>query len=145
MLAPITSYKTQLRPVPSSKSRLLLVADSPERMKALKAGLSDENFEITSVRSVDELRAACRNHHDLVAVDVEAANIKPTLSALRASAGHKTIMLLVESSAIGNDPNLAGVLPVYRAMPCNQTQMLKLVKMFNGSDLKTVVNRPILL
>lgn len=144
MLAPITSYKTPLRPVPGSKSKLLLVADSPERMKALKAGLSESNFEITCVCSVDELRVACRNHHDLAAVDVEAASIKPTLSALRASAGHKTIMLLVESSNVGNDPNLAGVLPAYRAMPCNQTQMLRLVKMFNDGDRQTSANRPVL-
>lgn len=145
MLAPITSYKSPLRPVPGSKSRLLLVTDSPERLKALKAGLSESNFEITCVCSVDELRIACRNHHDLAAVDVEAASIKPTLSALRASAGHKTIMLLVESSNVGNDPNLAGVLPTYRAMPCNQTQMLRLVKMFNGSDRQATAKRPILL
>lgn len=145
MLAPMTSYNTPLRPVPKPKSRLLLVTDSPERLKALKAGLAEANFEITCASSVDELRSACRNHHDLAAVDVEAANVKPMLSALRASAGHKAIMLLVESSKVGNDPNLAGVLPTYRAMPCNQTQMLALMKMFNDGGRQSISNRGVLL
>lgn len=145
MLAPITSYNTPLRPVPNPQSKLLLVTDSPERLKSLKASLADANFEITSACSVDELRTACRNHHDLAAVDVEAVNIKPMLSTLRASAGHKAIMLLVESSKVGNDPNLAGVLPTFRAMPCNQNQMLALMKMFNDGGRQSTVNRPVLL
>lgn len=145
MLAPITSYNTPLRPVPNPKSKLLLVTDSPERLKALKSGLADANFEITCACSVDEVRTACRNHHDLAAVDVEAANVKPMLSALRSSAGHKAIMLLVESSKVGNDPNLAGVLPTYRAMPCSQTQMLALMKQFNDGGRQSAANRAFLL
>jgi DNA-binding NtrC family response regulator len=145
MFAPITGYNTPLRPVPNPKSKLLLVADSPERLKALKAGLADANFEITCAESVDELRAACRNHHDLAAVDVEAINIKPMLSALRASAGHKAIMLLVESSKVGNDPNLAGVLPTFRAMPCDRTQMLALMHLFNDNGRQSTATRPVLL
>jgi DNA-binding NtrC family response regulator len=145
MLAPITSYNTPLRPVPNPKSKLLLVTDSPERLKALTSGLADANFEITCACSVDEVRTACRNHHDLAAVDVEAANVKPMLSALRASAGHKAIMLLVESSKVGNDPNLAGVLPTYRAMPCSQTQMLALMKQFNDGGRQSAANRAFLL
>lgn len=145
MSAPIISHNTPLRPVPNPKSKLLLVTDSPERLKSLKANLADANFEITSACSVDELRTACRKHHDLAAVDVEAANVKPMLSTLRASAGHKAIMLLVESSKVGNDPNLAGVLPTYRAMPCNQTQMVELMKLFNDGDRQAATNRPVLL
>lgn len=145
MLAPITDYNTPLRPVPSPKSRLLLVADSPDRLTAIKAGLADANFEITCAASVDELRAACRNHHDLAAVDVEATSIKPMLSTLRASAGHKAIMLLVESSKVVNDPSLAGVLPAYRAMPCDRAQMMTLMRLFNDGGRQSTASRRVLL
>ncbi|MGH9800387.1 MAG: hypothetical protein ACRD82_08490, partial [Blastocatellia bacterium] len=110
MTAPITGQNTPLRSVPSPKSKLLLVADSPERLKKMKTGIRAADFDVTGVCSVDELRAACRSHHDLAVLDVETVQIKPMLSTLRASAGHKTIMTLVESSRLNEDQNLAGLL-----------------------------------
>lgn len=145
MLAPITSYNTPLCPAPKPKSRLLLVTDSPERLKTLKAGLAESNFEITCACSVDELRAACRNHHDLAIVDVEATHVQPMLSTLRSSAGHKTIMTLVESSRLSKDQPLAGLLPSFRAMACNQVQMAALVELFIAGGKRTTVSHPVLL
>lgn len=146
MLAPITSYKTQLGPVPGSKSRLLLVTDSQERLKALKAGLADANFEITCAGSVDELRDACNNHHDLVILDVDSAQIRTLLSTLRTNAGHKTIMTLVESSRLGEENNnLSGLLPSFHAMACSRTEITTLARLFGNSRKPPTSNRPALL
>ncbi len=145
MTAPITVQNTPLRSIPSPKSKLLLVADSPERLKQMKTGVRAANFEITGVCSVDELRAACRNHHDLAVLDVEAVQVKPMLSTLRSSAGHKNIMALVESTRLIDDQTLAGLLPTFRAMPCNQVQMAALMQQFSESGKRSSDKRPVLL
>lgn len=145
MTAPITSQNSPLRSIPSPKSKLLLVADSPERLKQMKIEISSNGFEITGVCSVDELRSACKNDHDLAVIDVEARQLKPMLSALRTSAGHKTIMALVETSRLNDDQGLAGVLPAFRAMPCNQFQMTELMKLFHEDGKRTADRKPVLL
>lgn len=137
MTAAFIGQNTLLRSVPSPKSRLLLVADSPERLKKMKTGIRAADFEITGVCSVDELRAACRSHHDLAVFDVEAVQIKLMLSTLRSSAGHKTIMTLVETSQFSEDQSLAGLLPSFRAMPCNQVQMTALMQHFGEGGKRT--------
>ncbi|MFN0107757.1 MAG: hypothetical protein ACKVZH_02805 [Blastocatellia bacterium] len=145
MTAPITSKNSPLRSIPSPKSKLLLVADSPERLKQMKTGISASDFEITGACSVDELRVACRGHHDLALFDVEAMQVKPMLATLRGSAGHKTVMTLVESSRLSEDHTLAGLLPTFRAMPCTQVQMNELMLQFRGGDRRATERQPIIL
>ena len=145
MAAPITSQNSPIRSIPSPKSRLLLVADSPERLKQMKLTINANGFEITGVCSVDELRSACRAHHDLAVFDVEVGQLKPMLSVLRTSSGHKTIMALVESSRLNDDYGLAGLLPTFRAMPCNQVQLATLVQHFVEDGKLKASSRPILL
>lgn len=146
MTAPVIIQNSPLRSIPSPQSKLLLVADSPEQLNKMKTGIGVNGFEITGVCSVDELRTACRNHHDLAVFDVEAAKIKPMLSALRASAGHKTIMALVESSRFDEEYGLAGLLPTFRAMPCNQAQLLMLMRHFGQEGKRAAADRrPVLL
>lgn len=145
MLAPITVHNTPIRPIPSPKPRLLLVADSLEKLKTLKSEIPQADFQITSVGSIEELRDACRDYHDLAVFDVGMSNIKSMLSTFRSSAGHNTSMLLVESSRFSSDPNLTGVLPTYRAMPCNHAQIQTLVKLFGQGGNRSQANRPVLL
>ncbi len=146
MLAPINIHNTPLRSAPVLKPRLLLVADSPEQLKTLKAEVPQADFQTTSVCSLDELQTACRDYHDLAVFAVDASQLKPMLSAFRSSAGHKASMLLVESSRFSNDLSLAGVLPTYRAMPCNHTQIRTLVKLFGqGGNNRSQTSRPVLL
>ncbi len=146
MTVPVIIQNSPLRSIPSPKSKLLLVADSPERLKKMKTGIGVNEFEITGVCSVDELRTACRSHHDLAVFDVEAVKIKPMLSVLRASAGHKTIMALVESSRLDEEYGLAGLLPTFRAMPCNQAQLLALMRHFQQEGKRAAADRrPLLL
>lgn len=145
MTASITSQNSPLRSIPVPKSKLLLVADSPERLREMKTGISGSRFEITGACSVDELRSACRSHHDFAVFDVEAIQLKPMLSTLRSSAGHKTIMALVDASRLSDDQWLAGLLPTFRAMPCNQFQMSELMKTFSEEGKRMTDSRPVLL
>ena len=128
MLAPTVHHTSPLRLAPMPKPRLLLVGDSAERLRSLQAGINRNEFEITPVCSLEELRDACREHHDLAAIDVGPAQIAPMLKILRTSAEHAEIPLLVESARLYNDHSLAGVLPSYRAMPCSRTDMLTLMR-----------------
>jgi len=145
MTGSIIGQNSPLRTIPSPKSKLLLVADSPDRLKKMKDGVHAADFEITGVCSVDELRAACRNHHDLVVLDVEAMQVKPMLSALRSSADNKTTMALVESSRLSQDHTLAGLLPTFRAMQCDQAQMSALLRQLSEGAARATDKRPVLL
>jgi len=145
MLAPITGHRSPLRSVPAPKARLLLVADSTERLKRLMAELGDSVFEISCAGSLEELYTACRNQHDLVAIDLDAAQIKAALSCLRGNVLHTNVPLLVESARLGNQVNLAGVLPAFRAMPCSRNELLLLMRFYGEGGRREEANRATLL
>jgi PleD family two-component response regulator len=128
MLASAVTRPMQTIQMPNPKTRLLLVSDSPNRLRALQSGLNPKDFDITAVSSFEELVIACHEHHDIVALDVSPAQIAPILKLIRSSELHATIPVLVEATQLRNDLNLAGLLPRYRAMPCSYTEMLTLVR-----------------
>jgi DNA-binding response OmpR family regulator len=125
-----TKPEKALQPVAitDNKPRLLLVSDSAERLQALKSCVAAKNFEIDLACSMKELRRACREPHDLVALDVAPANVIEMLDLIRGSAGNAEIPVLVECTRISNDRRLAGVLPNFRAMPCNNAEMQVLLR-----------------
>src|SRR5919108_2034886 len=109
----------QLIPITVTKPRLLLVSDSAERLQALRSCVAAADFEINFACTLTELRRACRLPHDLVALDAAPSQVVKMLDLIRGSAGHAEIPVLVEYTRISNEQRLAGVLPSYRAMPCN--------------------------
>ena len=145
MLAPTTGHNSPLRSVPAPKARLLLVADSAERLKRLGAELRNSAFEVSCAGSPEELQAACRSQHELVALDLDATRIKPALSCLRGNVLHANVPLLVESARLGNAPGLAGVLPAFRAMPCSRNELLLLAQFYSEGGRKADANRAALL
>jgi len=126
LAAPIS--KPQLYLPAASKPRLLIVSDSSERLTELRASLDAAEMEITGATSAEELSCACRRRYDLAAIDVDPAHLAGVLQALRTSAGHAEIPLLVEASRLSAEPGLAGLLPKYRAMPCSRADLLALVR-----------------
>ena len=126
----VSTGKSALQPVsfPTAKPRVLLVSDNLDRLRLLATGLRQNEFEITTVSSLEELIAACRSSHDLVALDVSPTEIAPMLKQIRASVWHKTIPVLVDATRLNNELTLAGLLPEYRAMPCNRLEMLTLIQ-----------------
>lgn len=134
MFTPKSTRQSPLCLTPHSKPRLLLVSDNAEGVGLLRHSINPLDFEIACAASLDELRAACGEGHDLVALNISAAQIAPTLRLLRASDAHKDALLLVESTRLNNDPNLIGVLPTYRAMPCSQGEMLTLIRYLHEAE-----------
>ena len=141
-----SAVNSALQPVsfPNSKPRLLLVSDSPDRLRSLKAGINHNEFHLTLACSLEELAAACHTCHDMVALDVSPSQITPMLKQIRTSASHTTVPVLVEATRIKNDLTLAGVLPAYRAMPCSYTEMLTLVQRNNDVDTDDLSSRTVL-
>jgi len=105
---------------------LLIVA--PERWQRLSAALDVVDVETTWCASLEEVVRVCRRRYDLVVVDVEPEHLVNILKTVREKAGHAEIPVLVECSRLGADPHLAGVLPRYRAMPCNFAELMKLIR-----------------
>src|SRR6266511_3459507 len=83
-----SAVNSALQPVqfPNSKTRLLLVSDSHDRLKSLEAGLNNNGFDITTACSLEELATACNNCHDLIALDVSPEQIAPMLKQIRTNA-----------------------------------------------------------
>jgi hypothetical protein len=137
MLATKPEKALQPIAITDNKPRLLLVSDSPERLQALKSCVAAADFEINLACSIKELRRACRQPHDLIALDAAPANIIEMLDLIRGSAGNAEIPVLVEYTRISNDQRLAGVLPNFRAMPCNGTEMQVLLRKQIGATDRT--------
>lgn len=111
-----------------SPPRLLIVTDSEKRRRQLLNTFSSSAAEITSVNSVEEFNRACRERHDLAVVDLEPDKLKEALKKLRDSVAHADIPLLVDVGRISSDRAWAGVLPQFRAMPCNPHEMVALAR-----------------
>ncbi len=134
MLASAVNNSLQSVSFPSSKPRLLLISDSYDRLRSLGAGFNHNEFDITTVCSLEELIDACRDCHDLAALDVSPSQIEPMLRHIRTSSSHSSIPVLVEATRLTNDLTIAGLLPEYRAMPCSHTEMVTLLKRGSASS-----------
>ena len=109
------------------KARLLIVSDE-KPLNYLQSELKLSEIEITRATSTEEIKRACFSGHDLVVVDVAPGKVVDVLEALRGSDGCKDISVLVDTTRLIGDASLAGVLPSFRAMPCNSSELLKLTR-----------------
>jgi DNA-binding response OmpR family regulator len=110
-------------PRPAGKQKVLIVADSAEGANRLRAMIGSYEIEIESAKTQEEIERACGGAHDLTIVDLSPAQLRAALPKLRASAGHAQVPVLVSVNQIAGDPNVVGLLPQYRAMPCSLTEM----------------------
>jgi DNA-binding NtrC family response regulator len=122
------SSRPQYQPTKNLKTRLLLVSDEPDHLSQLRAQLNTGEVEITNAHSVEDVRRACRLPHDVAVVDVGPSQLVKVLKTLRASKGNNDISVLVDASRLSLEPDLAGVLPTYRAMPCSHSQLVALAR-----------------
>lgn len=123
----ITAPRQGLDLVVSSKPRLLIVSDAPDRLNNLRTAFGAAEVEIASVPP-QGLRFASGNKHDLAVVDVGSAQLIDVLKTLRANKGHSEIPVLVDVSRITDERVPAGVLPKYRAMPCSPFDLVALAR-----------------
>ena len=132
----LTTVRESSPPFPLGlrKPRLLIVSDSEDRLRGLRASLDTDENEIISARSVEEVRRACRGGLDLAVVDVGPAALIEVLRTLRAQAGCSGISILVEANRLPAEPRLTGVLPKYRAMPCSHSDLILLARRQTAPD-----------
>lgn len=128
MLSQVTMKSRRPFQSVKNKIRLLLVSDQPDNLNSLPAELGASDIEITSAKSVEDVRRACCAGHDVAVIDVGPAQLLKILKTLRASDGYKDISVLVDASRLSLEPSLAGVLPAYRAMPCSHAQLVALAR-----------------
>lgn len=119
---------TALNIMRPSPSRLLIVSDEPKHLNILQSELGINGVEITNATTTEEVRRACASAHDLAVVDVAPGKVVDILETLRGSETHGDISVLVDTSRLLEDPSLAGVLPMFRAMPCNSDELVRLAR-----------------
>ena len=111
-----------------NKHCLLIVTDSAERLIRLRAALMADDIEITCATSPEEMCRGCCGQQDLVVIDVGPEHLGEILKTLRNCAGCAEVPVLVEISRISAAPDLAGLLPTYRAMPCGYHDLIVLAR-----------------
>lgn len=119
---------------PNGDRRVLVISDSSESLQRIRAALVmvKNKVEIIFAVSPEEMCRGCCGWNDLVVVDIDPTRLTEILGTLRQCAGCTKIPVLVEASRISADPSLAGLLPTYRAMPCNTTDLLTLSRRIIG-------------
>lgn len=122
------AVSTSMNIMRANHSRLLIVSDEPVHLKALQSELGAVGVEITNATTPEEVRQACYSAHDLAVVDVAPGNVIDILETLRNADGHGDISVLVDTSRLSEEPSLAGVLPMFRAMPCNSKDLVQLAR-----------------
>jgi hypothetical protein len=131
-------------PLAIHRPRLLLACDCSERLQKLEGLVRNLGFEITCTGTFDELLHACSGSYEVIALDVAPAQLEPMLKLIRSNEQTSGILVLDEVSQINNDLNLVGVLPHYRAMPCNRSEMLRLLKTLDEKTPVTYEERGML-
>lgn len=104
---------------------LLIVSGAPACLNRMLAALQ-RRVALTWTAAVAEVPSACRDRYDLVIVDVEPQAVPNVLNTVRTGARLNDCPVLVEGCRLALAPELAGVLPRYRAMQCGFADLLKL-------------------
>jgi hypothetical protein len=99
---------------------------------------------VTEAHSVAEVRAACREKLELAIVDAGSADVIAVLRTLRGIAGCEGIPILVDINDLSAAFRKPGVLPRYRAMPCAQTDLVKLIHCYLRPRLEPSYERALL-
>jgi hypothetical protein len=124
--------------------RLLLVSDSSRRLQKLQGLVGHLEYQITCTDSVHDLNSVSNSGYEVVALDVAPAQLEPMLKLIRMSDQNSGSLVLVEASQINNHQDLAGVLPLYRAMACSRTEMITLLKRFGENKSRLFHHRGML-
>lgn len=116
------------RSAPSpGKLRILVVADTDEKLKAAKTIFNPAEAEIVWAKTPTDLQQACLEPHEMAVIDLDSSALETALQTLRANELHANIPLLVSAARVIGETKLAGLLPKYRAMPCSLSEMAALV------------------
>ena len=121
---PVT--RTAVPPTLSSRWRLLVVTDDLARLAPWQSALPDTQWDITCLSTTEWAKRKTERPFDLALVDVPAQHLADVLVGLRGADWQ--IPILVEASRLPHDGSSAGVLPLYRAFPGTQTELLRFMR-----------------
>jgi CheY-like chemotaxis protein len=117
----------EVDPTGAYRPKVLIVTDSEERCCGWERVFHPNEADIRCVIFPEEWCYVGQERHDLAIIDVCSILLEAALKNLRAKKEFSEIPVLVEigraDKTIGK-----GVLPMYRAMPCNDEEMLRLVR-----------------
>jgi hypothetical protein len=115
---------------------MILVCDSINQAEPWRAALALEDGEILCVTDPANL-TVCESAL-LAVVDTSADKLVETLKALRLNDNPGGLHIFVIADRVVNEPQLAGVLPQYRAMACGQSELIQLARRrLNGTIAPT--------
>jgi DNA-binding NtrC family response regulator len=114
--------------VAPSKPAVLVISDVAERIPHLQSVINSNEAEVTSVVYPEEWEYVGAGKHDLVLIDVGPELLNPLLKTVRSDSGLARIPVLVDNSRIMTAANIAGIMPMYRAMPCGHDEMVRLAR-----------------
>jgi hypothetical protein len=131
----LSLFQRKLNSVDQKSLRLLIAADSTNRLNELKMELGGRGISITAMTLPDKLTELRADRHDLVVIDASPARLKDSLKAFRERSESKETPLLVAAQRTTAAPELLGVLPQFRAMPCGPAELRWLIRHYlNGAE-----------
>jgi hypothetical protein len=116
----------RIRVTPPPLVKVILVCDSINQAEPWRTALALEDGEILCVTDATTL-TACESAL-LAVVDVTADKLVETLKALRLNDNPGGLHIFVIADRVVNEPQLAGVLPQFRAMACGQSELIQLAR-----------------
>ncbi len=128
-LATTRSETRRLRLVTSelvSEPQAILIGDSMSQLEKWRAALwlnETEALCLTETRGISFPASVT-----LALVDVAAERLVESLTALRLNAVPHDLHILVAADRLVDEPQLAGVLPQFRAMACGQAELIQLAR-----------------
>ncbi len=129
--------------IPPALRCLLIVWRCSEHLQKLRATLDQLGVEAIYCTSPLAVCGACEQGYDLAIVDVEPRFLTGILTTMRGSNACTKIPVWVESSRLYEDSNLTGLLPQFRAMPCNIYELTKLIHLRLASAVALHQSRPL--
>ena len=90
--------------------------------------LSGFQVEVTKVLLTQGLEQTITGRYEFAIVDVGPNQLSMVLVSLRGKPECAEVPILVEITRVAEAAHLAGVLPRYRAMPVNRTELAALVR-----------------
>jgi len=118
--------RTAVQPALASRWRLLVVTDELSRLVTWQAALPASQWDITGLTTTEWAQRKTERPYDLALLDVPAEHLAEVLVGLRGADWQMPI--LVEASRLPHDRSSAGVLPLYRAFPGTQAELLRFMR-----------------
>lgn len=122
----LASSQTEIKAPKLSEKHLLFICESSDQFKRFDSQLNLDQINVTVATSFEDFDKICEETHDLVILDLQSEKLITALSMLRKSPQHIDVPILVNRTTSIVDRSMAGILPLYRAMPGSLSEIVLL-------------------